>query len=391
MKLSKNTSATSRALPEPVFIESAAELKRLVDLLRREKAIAVDTESNSLYVYHERVCLIQISTRITDYIIDPLAIEDCSSLGTIFADERIEKVFHAAEYDVMCIKRDFGFELNNLFDTMVAARICGYKSIGLATLLKDIVGVEADKSHQRDDWGRRPLPEDGLLYAQMDTHYLLRIRDHFQQELETNGRWNEAREIFADLTNIPPAAHQFDPDGYWRIAIPNHLRERHTALLRELYLLRDELARQRNLPAFKVMTDRMLVNLATAAPKSYTEMERVDGIPRSTLRHYSKPILEAIKRGQAAPIPPVPQPDPPTDPITVERYTALREWRKTRATQRGVESDVILPREALWTIAMRAPKTIDEMRDIRGFGPWRQAEYGAELLDVVRRFERRKG
>lgn len=391
MKLSRNHAKAQRLLPEPVIIDSDAALRRLVETLRTETAIAVDTESNSLYVYHERVCLIQISTRTTDYIIDPLTLDDCSPLAAVFEDERIEKVFHAAEYDVMCIKRDFGFAIHHVFDTMVAARICGYKNIGLATLLREIVGVEADKSHQRDDWGRRPLPEEGLLYAQMDTHYLLRIRDHFAAELEKNGRWLEAREIFDDLSHIPAADHQFDPDGFWRISIPNNLRDRQVAILRELYLLRDELARQRNLPAFKIMSDRVMISLASAAPKSYTELERTDGVTRPLIKHHGRLLLEAIKRGQAAPTPAQPQPDPPTDPITVERYTALREWRKARASQRGVESDVILPRDALWTIALRAPRSLDDMRDIRGLGPWRQAEYGRELLEVIRRFERRKG
>src|SRR5690606_29531 len=131
-----------------------------------------DTESNSLYAYRERVCLIQLSTRSRDYILDPLIIVDMSPLAPLLADPGVEKVFHAAEYDLICLHRDYGFIVNNLFDTMVAARICGYKAIGLGSLLSEFLGVELDKRHQRDDWGERPLPPDSLRYAQMDTHYL---------------------------------------------------------------------------------------------------------------------------------------------------------------------------------------------------------------------------
>jgi ribonuclease D len=139
--------------------------------------VAVDTESNSLFAYREQVCLVQFSTTQADFLVDPLALADLTPLAPLFADPKIEKVFHAAEYDLLCLKRDFGFSFANLFDTMLAGRILGRKEIGLGAMLEAFYGVQADKRHQRANWGQRPLPAPLLEYATLDTHYLIPLRD----------------------------------------------------------------------------------------------------------------------------------------------------------------------------------------------------------------------
>src|SRR5258707_4438061 len=161
----------SETLPEPILVSTPTALRVLVDELQKQSLIAVDTESNSLYAYQERVCLIQISTLDHDWLVDPLALDDLSPLAPLFASTAIEKVFHAAEYDLMCMKRDFGFTFNNLFDTMLAARIIGLKAFGLGALLEQYFGVQADKRFQRADWSQRPIPIEQVRYAQQDTHY----------------------------------------------------------------------------------------------------------------------------------------------------------------------------------------------------------------------------
>lgn len=373
------------SLKPPFIVRSDARLQQVVEQLAQEPLLAIDTESNSLYAYRERVCLIQISTRAADYIIDPLADLDPRLLAPIMEDARIEKVFHAAEYDLMTMKRDFGFVFRNLFDTMVAARIAGYKGIGLGTLLGEIFGIDVDKSHQRDNWGKRPLPKPSLLYAQMDTHYLPQLRDFFYQRLTELNRWEEATEAFSDLVDVPAASNGFDSEGYWKIAIPNHLSRRQTAILRELYMLREDIARGRDVPTFKVFTDKTLTAIAVSAPDTLDALKAVPGMPESQIYRYGKALLAAVQRGVEAKVPQPPAQEPPADPVIVERYTALREWRKERAAQRGVESDVIISKDALWNVAEKAPTTLDEMRDIRGIGPWRLQQYGQELLDVIRR------
>src|SRR5688572_19484540 len=169
---------TDEVLPPPVWVADQNSLKHMVAKLSVQPRIAVDTESNSLHAYRERVCLIQFSIPEVDFVVDPFAVkEDLSSLAPVFADPKIEKIFHAAEYDLICLRRDFGFQFANLFDTMQAARILGYPFVGLDNILLEKFGVRIDKKHQKANWGARPLTSQQIDYARQDTHYLFQLRD----------------------------------------------------------------------------------------------------------------------------------------------------------------------------------------------------------------------
>ena len=191
---------SSRKLGKPILVTRAEVLRRMVENFRRVSILAVDTESNSLYAYQERVCLIQFSIPGADYLVDPLALEDLSPLAPLFKFPGIEKIFHAAEYDLICLKRDFGFEFENLFDTMLAARMLGREAIGLGAMLQAEFGVKLNKRYQRANWGQRPLPPDQLDYARLDTHYLIPLRSRLKAALESNGLWQLAKEDFRRLS-----------------------------------------------------------------------------------------------------------------------------------------------------------------------------------------------
>ncbi|MDX2160253.1 MAG: HRDC domain-containing protein [bacterium] len=377
-------------IPPALIVSTPEALRQLAETLKREPLIAIDTESNSLYAYRERVCLIQISTRDQDFIVDPFPIKDMSPLAPVFASPSIEKVFHAATYDLMTMKRDYGYTFANLFDTMLSARICGLRAIGLNNLLSDIIGVQLDKSHQRDDWGKRPLPKASLHYAQMDTHFLLALRDHFHAQLTAMGLWEEAREMFEDLRHVPASVHVFDPEGFWKLGKPNQLRPRQMAILRELYQWREDTARKIDLPPFKIILDKTLVAVAQTAPVTLDALGLVDGMTAGLVRRYGKDMLRMIERGQTSDLPTPPVLEPPADPFTVEVYTALREWRKGRAEARGVEADVIIGREVLWSVAEQMPSTIEALRTIPHLGEYRRHLYGEEMLAVIKRFTRQQ-
>ena len=127
-------------IPPPLFIKDQQQFAQALDDLARQDTLAVDTEANSLYAYQEQVCLIQISTRERDYILDPLTIPNLTPLGDIFWDPEIEKIFHASEYDILILYEDFQFEFQNLFDTMITAQILGRKKLGYDSLLKKSTG-----------------------------------------------------------------------------------------------------------------------------------------------------------------------------------------------------------------------------------------------------------
>ena len=375
----KRTTALSLA----TYIDTSAALDAAVERLAAAARIACDTESNSMHAYRGRTCLIQFSTPSEDLLIDPLAIADVSALAAVLADNAIEKVFHAAEYDLICLKRDFGFDVANVFDTMAAARVCGYQRIGLSHMLADLLGVHHAKKHQTDDWARRPLPESYRRYAQMDTQHLLALRDVLHAELEAADRLEEAREYFADVTRFELKPDEFDPDGFWALCRPNSLNGQQIAILRELYILRDELAQSVDRPSHQLITNKTLLQLVKSPPRSVKQLYDIRGLPAWLIRQNGDEFIQAVRHGKASRVDYV-KPAQETIPQRVaDRYSALHNWRRETAQARGVESDVIISKDALWEIARQKPASADELCGIRGLGPWRRKTYGAALLATV--------
>ena len=170
-----------------LLIENYADLNKIVAELQREPVIGVDLEADYMFHYQEKVCLLQISTHTLHIVVDPLSVQDLSPLAPVFADARIRKVFHGADYDMRSLYRDFHIEVHSLFDTQIAARFLGVRETGLASLLKMRFDVLCDKKYQKKDWSQRPLPAAMLKYAVQDICYLLPLADILERELMEKG------------------------------------------------------------------------------------------------------------------------------------------------------------------------------------------------------------
>lgn len=376
---------SERQLPKPVWISRKHELHDLVDRFRREPVIAVDTESNSLYAYREQVCLIQFSTRGEDYLVDPLVLKDLSALELVFANPDIEKVFHAAEYDLLCLKRDFGFEINNLFDTMITARILGRQAVGLGSLLEKEFGIHLDKRYQRANWGKRPLPGEMLNYARLDTRYLIPLRDRMLKDLEKSRLVPLAQEDFRRMTVIDgnlPGENTGEADP-WRVRGAIFLSPQQAAVLQELCIYRDQVASRIDRPLFKVISDKTLLAIAEQGPDDLSALGKLPGMSVKQLKRHGEKILRAVERGRvAAPVYP-PKHEKPSDAY-LRRLDRLREWRKLTARRLGVDSDVVLPRDLMEKLARRNPRTQAELVEILESVPWRRANYGGQILETLR-------
>jgi ribonuclease D len=375
-------------MPIPEFsqpITRPGGLKRLVQTLAYQPNIAVDTESNSLFAYREQVCLIQFSTIDTDYLLDPLALSDMDPLGPIFTDPHIQKIFHAAEYDLICLKRDFGFSFNNLFDTMLAARILGRKEVGLGSLLETEYGIQVDKRHQRANWGQRPLPDYLLDYARQDTHYLILLKEKLERELKLKGLLLLAQEDFKRLCQVEVSANNGKTDC-WRVNGVHHLSPQQAAVLQQLCIYRDEVARQINRPLFKVISDHTLFAIANNLPGSLDELKNLPGMTNHQMKRHSKALLQAVQRGlQAEPV--YPQRNIRPDDRFLARVEALKQWRKHKAHQMEVESDIILPRDLLHRLASRNPQEMQTLSDCLLDVPWRFQRYGEEILKALKKVQ----
>lgn len=282
----------------PILVADSAALARLLDAVREEPVIAVDTESNSFHVYKERVCLLQLSTRTLDFVVDPLAV-DVRPLGALLGDGR-ETVLHGADYDVRCLKREFGWRLPRLFDTMAAARRLGREGLGLSALVEAQFGVRLSKVFQRSDWGHRPLTREQLSYASLDTRYLLPLRDLLASELDARGAAEEARREFDRISSVEPRERVFDPEGWRKLRGARELDAAGKGILRALYLAREERAQASDRPPFKVLAEATMVDIAIRRPRASEELVRIPGITPSVLRRMGDAILAAVGGSAAA-------------------------------------------------------------------------------------------
>ena len=349
--------------------------------LSKQSRVAVDTESNSLHAYRDQVCLVQFSTPEKDYILDPFVFDDLSALAPLFSDRKIEKIFHAAEYDLICLKRDFDFKFANIFDTMYAARVLGYQFVGLDNMLAEKLEIKVDKRHQKADWAARPLTASQIDYARFDTHYLFQLRDILEKELEEKGRLYLAREDFARACNVELPAQKANGTSWRRFSARKDVSTRELTILSELCTFRDRLAERMNRPPFKVVDDDMLLSIARNLPEKDVDLAGI-GLSPKQIRLWGEEILNAVRRGAEAPLVTREQSQRPSDAI-LRRLEKLKNWRKTLAKETGVESDIILPKAYLSLLAEHPPKNMSELEILLGDSPSRFQTYGKQLLKIL--------
>ena len=358
------------------------QLSQLTERLSQEAFLGVDTESNSLHAYKERLCLLQFSSSEEDAVVDPLAVKDLAPLAALFGSSDIEKIFHAAEYDLIVLNRDYGFPVANIFDTMIAARTLGRKKVGLGNLLEEEFGIKLEKKFQRADWGERPLRREMLEYARMDTHHLIELRDRLKAELEERGRWELAKEDFERLPHLIKASSEPQAQEVWRVKGARDLNPRQAAILQELARYREAKAAAADVPLFKIIGDSTLTAIAVKRPSTPADFKGIAGMTPGQIQRHGKGLLDAVKRGEHAP--PLRRPmRAPYDEAFVERLDKLRAWRKNAAKEMEVESDVVLPRDLMEAAARVNPKKLSEVERLMASVPWRLKQYGEQIVKAL--------
>jgi ribonuclease D len=389
MESSPNDEAATQSPPPYAVISTAESFQRILPSLLPASRLAIDIEADSLYHYYEKVCLIQISTDSDTYVLDPLAVTDLEELGPILANPAVEKVFHAASYDVHCLRRDYGFTFTNIFDTHVAAQLLGYEFLGLGALMEQILGVYHSKRRQRDDWSRRPLESEQLEYAAMDTHHLLRLRDALEAGLREKGRLGWALEEFETAAAIERPEKEFDTEGFRRIKGIRDLSPQDQVALRALYLLRDTIARNLDVPPFKVMNNSVLIDLVQRPPALAREMFKRPGVSYRVARRFATDILKTITDARCQDPSFLEAPPRSTwkapSRAAKSRLETLRRWRQERATQLNLHVGVVFPANVLENLAIAPPADLEELAALPGMRRWRVREFGSEIVELLRK------
>jgi ribonuclease D len=373
-------------LPAVTWVRTPAELEKLVETLASCSAIALDTESDSLYHHRDKVCLVQLATdRGEAFLVDSLAV-DLRPLGPAMANPKLVKVLHGADYDVTTLKRDFGFSFAALFDTMIAARLLGRSELGLVAVARDELGVTLTKTNQKDDWSRRPLTPQQEAYALADVTHLVELRERLAARLEAAGRLEWLREECDAVAQLEPLVRRRDPEAYLGVKGARRLPPRSLAALRELYAWRERRAEETDTPAFKILGNESLLKLAELLPASEEALRSVPGVmPR--LSRQAAEILLGVKRAQGLAeneLPAIPRAVRPIVPdVQLRRVERLKAWRTLKGAELGLDASVVLPQRLIDRLAEAAPGDASALGQVEGLRRWRASAFGAELLAAV--------
>jgi ribonuclease D len=368
-------------MPLPVeIITNTAQLDGAVRKMLDSKAIAVDTESNSRHHYPEQLCLIQIATGNNVYIIDTIILKDIGPLQKVLADDAIMKIIHGADYDVRSIDRHCGFRIHNLYDTYIAARFAGITEVGLAALIRDLLSVNIVKSKrlQTADWGRRPLSNEAIEYAGSDVLYLRALQEILSKRLDVLGRTTWVAEEFARLEEVRYTAPDME-NAFRSIKGAESLDGRGLAVLRSLFLFREQEALSRHRPTFFVMPDEILVALST------NRTADLAGFCGNEPPRFRADLQQALRDGLAAqPIQPMPRMHyEPMSPEQTRRLTSLKAWRTTIATKLALDPSLIWPMVSLQRLA-KAPDTLDIEATCDNVRRWQNEQFTSALQTCLK-------
>ena len=353
----------------PPLIATPEDLSEAIGRLRDGTGpVAVDAERASGFRYGHRAFLVQFRrNKAGTVLIDPIACPDLSELDGALAGT--EAVLHAASQDLPCLA-DLGFTPRRLFDTELAGRLLGYPRVGLGTLVEEVLGLTLEKTHSAADWSSRPLPQEWLKYAALDVEVLIELRDALAAELAQQDKTRWAEQEFAAVLAARPAAPRPDP---WRRTSGIHrVRSRRSlAIVRELWLERDQIARQRDISPTRILPDTAIVEAARAAPNSVAELGKLPGFTGRGARRYGPDWLRAVRRAKALTDTALPEPSAPPgdgpppahrwaerDPVAAKRLAAVRGAVAALADSHHLPSENLLAPDAVRRLSWQPPEPV---------------------------------
>ncbi len=361
------------------LIAESVGLQAFCARLAKADYITVDTEFLRDSTYWPKLCLLQVAGPEEDAVaaIDTLAEGlDLSPLLDLFDDRGIVKVLHSARQDMEIFFHMTGRLPAPIFDTQVAAMVCGFgESVGYDTLVRKMTGAQIDKSSRFTDWSRRPLAQRQLTYALADVTHLRKVYSKLARRLEKSGRAPWLDEEMAILTS--PETYRLEPDEAWRRLKTRSNDRRYLAVLRALATWRELEAQQRDVPRGRVLRDEQLFDIAAHRPTSEEELARSRGINRDLARgRIGKAILEAVAQGLA--IPEADLPKPPPKPQSGNGIGPLMDLLKVMLKLRCEEHDVA--QKLIASSADLEQIAISDEADVLALRGWRYEIFGRDAL-----------
>lgn len=359
------------------MISDTESLAAFCQRLKSASFVTVDTEFMREKTYWPILCLVQVGGPDEAHVIDPLAPGiDLTPLFELMADTSVLKVFHAARQDVEIFLHIAGALPMPLFDTQVAAMVCGFgDAVSYETLASQLAKARIDKSLRFTDWSIRPLSDKQVQYALADVTHLRVAYEKLVRKLERNGRLEWLAEEMAILAD--PATYRVDPAQAWRRLKPRSNSPRFLAVLKELAAWREHEAQDRDLPRQRVLRDETLTEIAAHHPSDTAELGRMRGIGKGLVEgRMGQAILEAVRRGLETPESDCPV---PPDRIEVPKglgavVDLLKVLLKMKCDEHGVASRLVANSADIDAIASTDDADVPAMRG------WRRELFGEDAL-----------
>ena len=362
-------------------ITTTSELKSVCELLATAEFVTVDTEFMRETTFWPVLCLIQMAGPATEIVVDPLAKGlDLAPFHALMMDERVVKVFHAARQDIEIVFAQTGAVPKPIFDTQVAAMVCGFgESVSYVNLVKKVTGIDLDKSSRFTDWSRRPLTPGQLDYALADVTHLRDVYAALRKEMERTGRLDWVEEETAELTAT--STYETIPEDAWKRLKLRVKNRKALGILMELAAWRERGAQSQNVPRGRVLRDEALFDIANQAPQTPEKLAELrtlnDGFARSAR---GREIIDVVKLGLARDPKSVP-PLEHTAPLSAEANATvelLKVLLKAAAARHRVAPRLIAGNDELDLIAS------DETPDVRAMTGWRRTVFGEDALRLKR-------
>jgi ribonuclease D len=366
-------------------VNNLEQLTAAMEKWRAAGIIGVDTEANSFFAYHERMCLLQVSAEGEDWIVDPIEMgEDLKAMVPLLADPTIIKIFHAAEFDLMILKKDLDVEVRGLFDTQVAMTLLRHDKTGLAALIQAYYGMELSKKEQRSNWGKRPLSEEQIAYARIDTHFLVDLHGRLTKELIEADMMGAAEGEFRRQENEILVAGEPDPERYRKMKAARGLDGESLARLKEIFFWRESVAEKRDVPLFRVLANQAMVDMAKLGPSNIKELAEIKGMGWKQAKRYGEELLAAIgsAKGKSIEInvPKVSPAERKRRRLMRENLDEMRTWRKEMARELDLPSERLLHRRHLEAICRARPLTSAELNAVVPLNDWQRENFEGSLL-----------
>lgn len=358
------------------FIHTQAELIDFCNSAQSCPWVAVDTEFMRERTYYPKLCLVQIGIPEEIGLIDCLELGDLTPLWSLLHDEKVEKIFHAADQDLEVIYHLSRAVPQPLFDTQIAAALLGHgDQIGYSALAEKLLGVHLSKAHSRTDWSKRPLSEKQLNYAADDVRYLMLLYAKLNKQLTDLERLDWLQDEQQNLT----AASRYStaPNQAWRkVKGTSRLRGKHHQALQSLAAWREQLAIEKNQPRKWILKDEVLVDLCKMIPREIQELSELRGLPNSIIDNYGDKIIDALNRLEQFTSPPI---RPKVTKLTLEEegiMDTLAAIVKLKALEQGLSPGSVTSRKELEQL-IRGEKSLDILKG------WRYEVAGHTLEQFV--------